>query len=727
MADDNKILLKIQIEKGGSTVTLKNFENQVIKSGVAINDLNKSIGNFTTSRLKIDGQVKVTTDQFKRLEKSVGGFKTAAGASTSATLELGRVLSDMPYGIRGVANNLQQLASNLFFMSKATDVATGKSVGFVGAVGSLVKGLVGPAGILIAFQGVIALFDYFSTGSKKAADEAKNLQYSMAELESTASKLHLTQGEVNGKLEDYIELTIKKREIAKAEAKFQEELLKIDKELAENRIKASKSVMSEKEKELSSAEAVKNVEEAHAETIRQISILETKRIDILTESYKKQKEIRDAQKQFDKAKEGTVKALQQEKSALEDEQKALSTTSKKWDEYAEKIIKKQAEINEITGITGKNKKITPLPTDKEFELQAKSILSKTEAFNKEIEMLSAKTAEEKLAVNLKYEEIALKRNKKNEIDKLDDSFNKYKADLKKKEVAYEKSLSKNKDVSDEDAKILVDKYIESNKKLIKIAEDKVGKEKGIVVDNYEELFELFEKLGLARVNALAGDEDEKASTLEKIGVFIDAYKELMGGVTDFLNGEFDRQLTIEQNKTNSLNAELNNRLNNENLSKDQRASIQNEIAKNDEKLRLKQDAINRKKFNQQKAFNIASAVIDTYAGAAQTLADKKLSTWAKIPMMISIIGSGLAQVAAISRQKFQSSSANTPINTGGGGSSSSGERAEPTFNIVGSATNSAVVDAIQSRFDQPLKAYVVSREITSQQEMDTQILDIAGT
>lgn len=86
MADDNKILLKIQVEKGGSTVTLKNFENQVIKSGVAIKDLNKSIGNFTTSRLKMDGQVKVTTDQFKRLEKSVGGFKTATGASTSATL-----------------------------------------------------------------------------------------------------------------------------------------------------------------------------------------------------------------------------------------------------------------------------------------------------------------------------------------------------------------------------------------------------------------------------------------------------------------------------------------------------------------------------------------------------------------------------------------------------------------------------------------------------------------
>ena len=186
MAEDNKIVLKVQVEQGGSTVTLKNFENQVIKSGIAIKDLSNSIGNFTTSKLKMDGQVKVTTDQFKRLEKSVGGFKTAAGAGTSATLELGRVLSDMPYGIRGVANNLQQLASNLFFMSKATDVATGKSVGFGGALKNLVGGLIGPAGILIAFQGIIALFDYFSTGAKKAEKETNNLNLSIG---GSATKL----------------------------------------------------------------------------------------------------------------------------------------------------------------------------------------------------------------------------------------------------------------------------------------------------------------------------------------------------------------------------------------------------------------------------------------------------------------------------------------------------------------------------------------------------------
>ena len=76
-------------------------------------------------------------------------------------------------------------------------------------------------------------------------------------------------------------------------------------------------------------------------------------------------------------------------------------------------------------------------------------------------------------------------------------------------------------------------------------------------------------------------------------------------MTDFLNGEYDRQLTIEQNKTNALNNELNQRLLNENLSKDERERIQLQIGQNDEKLRKKQEAIEKKRFKLNKAANIS--------------------------------------------------------------------------------------------------------------------------
>ena len=212
---------------------------------------------------------------------------------------------------------------------------------------------------------------------------------------------------------------------------------------------------------------------------------------------------------------------------------------------------------------------------------------------------------------------------------------------------------------------------------------------------------------------------------------------LSSSVSDFLQAESDRELTIEQNKTNVLNAELNDRLLNESLSADQRASIQNQIAQNDEKLRVKQEAIKRKAFNTQKAFNIAAALVDTYAAASSayrnTLANPINALdptagllRAKINAGIAMAG-GLAQVAAISRQKYQSSSAATPINTGGGGASGGDGRTEPSFNIVGRSQDNILLSAIQSQFDKPLKAYVVARDVTNQQQLDGVISTAAST
>ena len=204
----------------------------------------------------------------------------------------------------------------------------------------------------------------------------------------------------------------------------------------------------------------------------------------------------------------------------------------------------------------------------------------------------------------------------------------------------------------------------------------------------------------------------------------------MSGLTDFIDGEFERELTIEKNKTNAINAELNNRLNNENLSKDQRANIQNQIAQNDEKLRVKQEAIARKQFKVTKAFNIAMTIADTYMAAqkaylSQMTFDPTAPIRAKIAAGVAV-AAGLAKVAAIARTTFQSTAPSTPTNTGGGGGDGS-VRTEPSFNIVGRSNDNILLSAIQSQFDQPLKAYVVARDITNQQQLDGIISTSAST
>ena len=202
----------------------------------------------------------------------------------------------------------------------------------------------------------------------------------------------------------------------------------------------------------------------------------------------------------------------------------------------------------------------------------------------------------------------------------------------------------------------------------------------------------------------------------------------MGGVSDFISAESDRQMAIEQNKTNALNEELNNRLLNENLSKEERARIQNQIGQNDEKLRKKQEAIARKQFNTAKAFNIGMATVETYLAAQKAytsqlvVGDPTSPIRAKIAAGVAV-ASGLAKVAAIARTKFQSTSASTPVNVGGGGSGSGegvGDR-EFNFNLVGNTQNNQLLETLQSQFERPLQAFVVSKDITTQQELDANI------
>ena len=653
MAEDNKIVLKVQVEQGGSTVTLKNFENQVIKSGVAIKDLSNSIGNFTTSKLKMDGQVKVTTDQFKRLEKSVGGFKTATGASTSATLELGRVLSDMPYGIRGVANNLQQLASNLFFMSKATDAATGKSVGFGGALKNLVGGLIGPAGILIAFQGVIALFDYFSNSTNGAEKAVRTLNDANKEGAKEAGK-SATEFKILSSI--VLDKTSKDKDQAKA-------------------------------------------------------------IEILNKKYKdfNTKLITNAE---------NTKAAREEV-----------------DKYTESLVI-QAKAEAALGlIKEKQGRVFLLEEETAFAIQEEGFKN-VEELNIEIEkerdrMSKGRNRGVKSAAALRLKNLTnLRDSNKDEIKELNDQINRLSDldEIRQSVLSGENKGKKGKreKVSNFDLKFAdPDKDIKDAKNYLKTVARGLGvdmKKNPLEVDTDLD-FNLTQETQDRLANAMAQITKDKvfSSKLREYSDYAEQTKEVITAMNDFATSEFDRELTIEQNKTNALNNELNKRLLNENLSADERERIQNKIAQNDEKLRVKQEAIERKRFKMQKAANIATALIDTFRAAAGVMAEEKGGFLQRLSAAIPTIAFGMAQVAAIARQKFQSSSGSRPILAGGGVSGGGNERAEPSFNIVGRSNDNILMSAIQSQFDQPLRAYVVARDVTNQQQLDGVISGAAST
>ena len=198
-----------------------------------------------------------------------------------------------------------------------------------------------------------------------------------------------------------------------------------------------------------------------------------------------------------------------------------------------------------------------------------------------------------------------------------------------------------------------------------------------------------------------------------------AAQDLSNGVFAVMDASFQREIDTEQDKTNKINNELRERIANENLSADERRNIQNKIAANDEALRKKQEEIEKKKFKLNKVASIANATINTYLAATDALKQPG-TTFTKIASMVAIIGAGLAQVAVIAKQKFVSSQSGLS-GTGAGGGGAGGVQS-PNFNIVGQSASNQIAAAVQGQFSQPIRAYVVSKDMSTAQEMDRNII-----
>ena len=130
----------------------------------------RKIDGVTTSVKKFDAELKKATLANKQFNQTLSGresMTTNAGLAGATLTELGRTISDLPYGIRGVANNLSQL-STLFTTMVAKVDSNVKGFARLGrAVKMLQAQLMGPLGIVLAFQAVIALLDAMAQGKIK--------------------------------------------------------------------------------------------------------------------------------------------------------------------------------------------------------------------------------------------------------------------------------------------------------------------------------------------------------------------------------------------------------------------------------------------------------------------------------------------------------------------------------------------------------------------------------
>ena len=757
--DINNIIYKVQVDATSGKISIDGVTKSFEQADKAFLKLQKDVAK---------GLPKAT--------KEVNNLRTASGGATTSVLELGRVVSDAPYGIRGMANNVSQLASNMLFTSQQIDKTTGKAIGFKGVLKDMGKSFMGPLGVLFAIQAVVAAVDYFYGGATKAAGAGKEFELSAKDLSGTLRDLHGTQEDVNDKIDEYITLMTKKRAVAKLDAESNQEISKLDKVIED-----AKAIMFNNDVErLGGAERLTKQQIALANKTynAQKEILEkaeNDRVEEFKAVIKRQQEIEDLDKKMKAAREGTLKSLKNLKKEKEKERELNADSAEEYKRLTVAIDEYQRKIEEIEGKktkgSGKDKKISPFKTPKELDIDIKNAENAIIQYEKKIEdarlkeelngkLSVAQSEYEKRLIREKYEEERLKNQIESERKALKLKMSTEKAvvnqkvdnhidDLKRATDLYLLKLEHEEKLGNITPKQR-EQMIRTANSQLQIATNQAQKEglKSVneITEKYTPLFALFEKLGTARMNALYSGFGGESLTADQIKerdaklleAKLQTMMEASNAIASFMDAEIQREITKEQNKTNAINNELKERLNNENLSASERKRIQLEISKNDEAMRVKKEKLEKKAFKIQKAANIANALVSTYSGASaayfNTLANPVNKLLPKAGLVRAKINAGIAaavgltNVAMIARQKFQSSSAGAPSagSLGGSGGSGGGNDRSFNFNLAGASRENQLANTLQGRFNQPLQAYVVSRDITNQQQLDEEITSSAS-
>ena len=127
-----------------------------------------------------------------------------------------------------------------------------------------------------------------------------------------------------------------------------------------------------------------------------------------------------------------------------------------------------------------------------------------------------------------------------------------------------------------------------------------------------------------------------------------------------------------------------------------------------------------------KGLAIASSLINTYAAITGALKAAQGSPGAAIPgyAIAQAIATGVAGFAAVKKI------ASVQVPGGSGGSSQTGSMpttpTPPAFNVVGASGESQLADAIGGQTQRPTRAFVVSNDVTTAQELDRNIIEGAS-
>jgi hypothetical protein len=631
MAAQSEYLINIKVIDGKAQASVDGLTKGFVDLDTALNKVKVSTAQASTA-----------TDDFGKKNLDMMSKAGLAGATLT---EVGRTISDMPYGIRGVANNLSQL-STLFITLVST---TG---GLTNAIKLLKMQLAGPLGVVLAFQAALAALDYFAGRTKSATDELDKLGNRFGE---SATKLMSYQQVLND------------------------------------------STISEKEKKHVIAEVKKETGDLNVEldANNQLTSESTRLLDKNIDKLLEQAEVRAVLDRLTELNSDKLKLEYKLRQELGSEYSMFINTLN----AAGRVV---GSGGGLVGALG---------------------LDKVENLKGDIGEIDTEIADLLKSLRGKSLDVFKDFKKGGKSRQIIDDFNKWWT-KQMDGLTVAQSIGFMDQIENE-------RFQRSNGVNMMIDDRKKKEKKALdagIISQEEYNFRILE-LEYLQTEKLKQINNE---TTQAIAEF--RFENLMKGMeaVSQLNDAFsDAEISREERKTVLMNNQLKERLRGENLSAKERESINAQIEKNEENLQKKRDKLAERQFKIQKAMNIANALIETYRGAQLAYTSQLIpgdpTTLLRAQIAAGVATAlGLANVAAIARQQFVPSALGGGAGAGSGGAGSGRTIEAPDFNVVGASQTSQLAETVAGQQAKPVKAFVVGKDISTQQELDRNITNTAS-
>lgn len=654
--------------------TIKTFTIQIdTKSGkIAVDGLTKSFVKAESAFKKLNAEVKNVT------KTGINPLSDATGLAGAAVTELGRTISDVNYGFPAVANNISQLGS-LF------TILIARTGGLTKALKLMWQTVKGPLGVLLAFQVFITVLEAFSKNSAKAEKATESLTNSFSDQVV--------------KLKTYVKIIESSWMSLEKKEKIVKELNEAHKDLNIELDNQGMLTMESQQNTILYIRALKKKALAQA-IVTRIQQHYNKVLEIENQDMGENLSFLD--KLIIK---GDIYADKKEQQTRLNE-KSLENTERDRQNELDSIDKLIDKLDELGIIPEMNTK----KNEKSFKAK-KDFIAKELSFADDI-LRSEDRINEKV---IKNQFTRLEQENKLQSDLSQIRFNEYKIreearvaaiknpeDRAKAEIKSAEAIKKSEQ-SLKDFKIQLEN--ETSAKILQIT-----------IEQAVEQLNILETLNAKEREAILGFEATMATNeLDKIDAQKRLEEEKLKSKLDALdkekqqriqNGElYDDIIKKEEQAVNDSERQKTKFKEKEEKTK---LAIANQVSQAIIGIAGEGSAVG-------KAVAVAMAIMNTKEAITAALGAKPYGPW-NIAQAVATGVFGMQQVREIMSTKLP---VGADAGTGSAGASMS--VSAPDFNVVGQGAGSQLAGVVGARFGEPIKAYVLSSDVSSAQELDRKI------